>query len=293
MKSLSSFISKDHIIWLNLALGTEKSKKNGLNILKVEVLATYQVYKVIINSINTPLPDSIFDNEKISLLKELFMNLYSYPTAKLKDLLVKKRRLHELEECPYCGNPTIPDTLDHFVPKNILAEYSIYPNNLVPQCKSCAPIKGARFYENGKTLFIHPFYSNLLDTISIEIKSSFKNGNYDFKIMFMSDVQKIQDRELIENHINSLRIKKRIKQYCFSEVKRWERKLSESKFDIEEVLKARINEYNGVENINNWGFVLYNSLLKEDVIINHLKSIIPRKVKTNTIPKKIPSYLNV
>ncbi|AST69597.1 hypothetical protein BFG07_13435 [Kosakonia cowanii] len=287
MKSLSSFINNDHFHWLELALSAEKKGVSKLRSIKENVSQTYLSYDEIVRSINAPLPSSIFDEEELKQLKESYIDLYAHPTVALKKILINKRKDHELEECPYCGNPTIPDTLDHFIPKTALAEYAIYPNNLVPQCKFCAPIKGSSYIKNNESLFLHPFYSALLDTIIIEIKSSFRGGDYLFDVKFRSSAKNAIERKLIVNHISSLKIKTRIELYCYSEVKKWERKLSRKKFDIVTALQTRINEYVHNEHTSNWELILYNSILDEPAVIRHLKSIKPKVKKKRMASKKM------
>lgn len=277
MKIIKALLTQDEKIWLNLGLACKKARDVSLPTLKKEICEKYNDYVYIVNGLDNNLPESMFSSEANSDLKKHFIDLYNYPTSRLKELLISKRREHALTSCPYCGNPTIPDTLDHFIPKDKLAEYSIYPNNLVPQCRSCAPIKSNKYFskENDLVMFAHPFYSTLLDNVIIEIISSLDEGKVTFQVKFSTRTDNVQEQRAIILHIISLKVKERILVYCDKEIKKWIRKLKNTNFNIEQVLHARYSEHDLHEARSNWEFVLYRSLLENDSVMQYLKSISP------------------
>ena len=88
--------------------------------------------------------------------KDILLDYYNNPPVKLKGKLVNRRN-NSLNVCPYCGKFVRPNTLDHFMPKEDFSHYSIFQNNLVPQCRKCASIKGKKYFDSSKgCLFIHP-----------------------------------------------------------------------------------------------------------------------------------------
>lgn len=277
MKIIKALLTQDEKIWLNLGLACKKARDVSLPTLKKEICEKYNDYVHIVNGLDNNLPESMFSSAANSDLKKHFIDLYNYPTSRLKELLISKRREHALTSCPYCGNPTIPDTLDHFIPKDKLAEYSIYPNNLVPQCQSCAPIKSNKYFShaNDLVMFAHPFYSRLLDNVIIEIISSLDEGKVNFQVKFSTRTDNVQEQRAIILHIISLKVKERILVYCDKEIKKWIRKLKNTNFNIEQVLHARYSEHDLHEARSNWEFVLYRSLLENDSVMQYLKSISP------------------
>ena len=58
--------------------------------------------------------------------------------------------------CPYCNFGEQWEH-DHYLPKSIFPEYTLYPKNLVPICKVCNGKKQARYELNGSRLFLHLF----------------------------------------------------------------------------------------------------------------------------------------
>lgn len=284
MKNIKEYVRRDGSNWLELALACKKAKEAALHDLSDLFSDRYDSYFDIVRNNRVELPESLFSDDDKRHKKDVFIDLYNHPPAKLKNFLIKKRRGHSLTSCPYCGNPTIPDTLDHFIPKNLFAEYAIFPNNLVPQCRGCAPVKSNKYYsaENEVVMFSHPFDSSLLNKIFVDVISNVVDGNIIFDVVFSTSAESDEDKLAISLHIKSLNIKERILTYCYKEIKKWMRKLSQRSFDIEAVLTARLTEHDISDKRSNWEFVLYKSILESELVISLLKSIHPEIQSVHT-----------
>lgn len=275
MKNIKELLVQGGDKWLEIALSCKKAKSSSLPELAEDIKDKCDDYFSVIRSTECNPPESIFENNDKIHLKHDYIDLYNNPPAKLKKLLISKRRDHSLISCPYCGNPTIPDTLDHFIPKDLLAEFSIFPNNLIPQCRTCAPIKGSKYYsqENNMAMFTHPLDSELLNNVVVKIIPNLVDSNFTFDVKFSTSATDDKDKLALTLHIRSLKIKERILSYCNKEVRKWIRKLKRSEFDIEFVLTARLAEYEVNDRRSNWEFVLYDALLNHEPSMRFLKSI--------------------
>jgi hypothetical protein len=58
--------------------------------------------------------------------------------------------------CPYCNFGEQWEH-DHYLPKSVFPEFTLYPNNLVPICKGCNGKKKARYHLVGARLFAYVF----------------------------------------------------------------------------------------------------------------------------------------
>jgi hypothetical protein len=58
--------------------------------------------------------------------------------------------------CPYCNFGEQWEH-DHYLPKSVFPEFTLYPNNLIPICKQCNGKKLARYQQNGIRTFKHLF----------------------------------------------------------------------------------------------------------------------------------------
>lgn len=62
--------------------------------------------------------------------------------------------------CPYCSVQTIR-TVDHFLPKSHLPQYSIMPVNLVAACRSCNTEKDAVHGDTLEEQLFHPYFESV------------------------------------------------------------------------------------------------------------------------------------
>lgn len=279
MKIVNALLLQDESTWLRFALAGRRARNSTLSSMRQSISDRYNIYNEIITNTQSELPTSIFSLERDQSLKSCFKDLYNKPTSKIKNLLINKRREHTLTSCPYCGSPTIPDTLDHFIPKDLLAEYSIFPNNLVPQCRVCAPIKSSKYFssDENSVMFAHPFYSSFLDDVVIEVTSVLQVDLITFQVNFLTHSDDLNEKLITKLHIKSLKIKDRIIMYCDKEIKKWIRKLKHNNFDIETVFTSKYSISDAHEKRSNWEFIFYRSLLNNEDVMNFLKSIQPNE----------------
>ncbi|WP_413711679.1 hypothetical protein [Rhizobium sp. Rhizsp82] len=80
-----------------------------------------------------------------------------YDTRRSSDAL-QKIRDEPYGSCPVCGSGGTGD-LDHYLPRETFAEFSILSLNLVPACKYCnSDGKGRTYRGSGSERFIHPYF---------------------------------------------------------------------------------------------------------------------------------------
>ncbi|WP_169447589.1 hypothetical protein [Laribacter hongkongensis] len=259
--------------WLDLAISSDKENAGLLSLAKYALLKRYQDFEGIINDYKV-CPASSTVTLTASVIKEF----YASPPKKLREMLVFRRRKHELDECPYCGYPLPPRTLDHFLPKEHWPEYAIYANNLVPQCSSCAPIKGQRYYCNNhcQAMFLHPMYSSALSTVRFYIEISLVDNQPKFEPIFnITDDVSTEDEERIKLHIKSLHVKERMIEYCHEQYRRWIRIVSLKGCDVKESFKVRLKERALDSYASNWSIAFYQGVLRNSAVITDLQSRAP------------------
>lgn len=196
----------------------------------------YSQFKKIVEDVTfEPIP---CDRKKLGAI---FHDFYYRPPKKLKELLQYRRNEHKLEECPSCGNPFIPDTLDHFLPKEDWPEYSILPNNLVPQCRGCAPVKGDKYFckKEGAALFLHPIYTGILEEVmfKIDVQVDKEIATFSVSVGITNSVG-VDDKARIQRHMDKLAVNSRIQEFCVRQYARWKYKLADSGGEIDFIFRA-------------------------------------------------------
>lgn len=275
MKYLNNFKSTLPCNWLKQATNSKKKNTNELLMLENSLSTSYSDYDSLILRYQIKPTASQYLQHK-----DLLHSYYNSAPTKLRNLLLERRNNHGLLYCPYCGDPKKPDTLDHFIPKDDWPEFSIFPNNLVPQCRACAPIKGKKLFCNILNIskFIHPIYFDSLDKIRFEITISFNKDtlNIIFNIKYRL-VEQVDSAEIkrIKCHIEELHINSRIKKFGFQEYYFWKDKLLLEKFNIRDALNQRLKEVTSSNLSRDWKTALYKGMLDNIDLINYYDSITP------------------
>ena len=284
MKCLSLEKLTNDTTWVESVNGCKKKNINEFNSLKPRVVTAYQIYDTLISDFEKSLPPGIFSSNwgVVSPGKALMIDYYEKPPIDLAALISARRRGHGLNECPYCGNPKSPDTLDHFIPKDLWSEFSIYPDNLVPQCRECAPIKGEKYYsiEKQSAMYIHPIFFDLISRVGFKIIVNFEGErfSYDVRCVITSNVT-TEEKNRIQLHLKSLDVKDRILNYCAKTTSHWLRIQKKSTNDIKESFEMRIRE-NGGRTHDNWKVALYKGYLDNESVLVHFNSLCPEHHET-------------
>ncbi|MBU1376327.1 MAG: hypothetical protein KKE02_14725 [Alphaproteobacteria bacterium] len=75
-----------------------------------------------------------------------------------------------LKCCPMCGSGTT-GTLDHYLPRAVYPEFSIFSLNLVPACSHCnSGEKGSTITGDDDEYFLHPYFDTLAQSAIWQIR---------------------------------------------------------------------------------------------------------------------------
>lgn len=221
----------------------------------------YDVFDLTVAEFNVPPPQSA-KRRVDSLMQEFYLR----PNADLHSELHDRRHDHGLTECPYCGNPLTPDTLDHFLPKEDWPEYAILENNLVPQCRSCAPIKGRRYYcsTHKRAMFLHPMYDEALSSVQFKINVSLQQGRPNFEIKFSAaKATPLPNVSRIEQHLKELKVMGRMLTFCVRHWSHWRQKVETLGIDIEALFRLEIGTTSTGEYGRDWATAFMKGVLRD------------------------------
>ncbi|HCV3156014.1 HNH endonuclease [Acinetobacter baumannii] len=282
MDFLNNFID-DSSDWWDCAThdSSMKKNKNILISLHQNILSHYLLYERVIALYRDEpeIPDFVDDS------KEVLLDYYNNPPVKLKDKL-QNRRNNNLNVCPYCGDFVRPNTLDHFIPKDKFSHYAIFQNNLIPQCRKCASIKGDKYFDSSKgCLFIHPFYNDILSKLKFNIALSFDSSINSIKVervTLESSNLNANDKLRVINQFSELQVNSRIKEYCLREFKELRRKAKRNKFSLDLLISGKlcISELNR----SDWCSAFYESLDNCTEAKIFLNNLMPSAQSASHIP---------
>lgn len=205
-----------------------------------------------------------------------FKNLYLSPgNQSVQKPLLEKLRNRELDYCPSCGEDGTPNTLDHYLPKDVFPEFSVTILNLFPMCDICQGAKGVKTNDDeGKRLFIHPYFDDFIaqQVLVLDIREPF-NAPTSIQLYPHPDIDR-ELQKLISRHIAELKIHARYYRYFQSNYLRLLRlvgKIRHKGLNVREQLD-NFRDMALEKSINSWGYIFYDGVLRNEHLVEYLSN---------------------
>jgi len=187
-------------------LVSDKQEPRRSNLLQVqnEVAHRYGAYEQMCECLHQ-MPDSPFSGSEV---KDDLEHCYDKPTKNINAHLRIVSDNHAKSNgfyCPYCGHFPC-DTLDHYLPKSVFAEFSIKANNLIPCCSKCNRLKSDTWSDE-YDVFINPYFHGSIASVKfVKCELDLSDGN-GIEITFsLSNMEHIESnkRQTVLNHFEKL-----------------------------------------------------------------------------------------
>jgi len=183
--------------------------------------------------------------------------------------------------CPYCGVPTAPTTIDHFVPRAEWAEFAFYSLNLIPSCYDCNHDKGTQVWESdGRRKFINPFYDAFLSIrfFGFEVIPDAQLGFDDpvFNLTY-SQTLTVAERATVADHFRLLGVENKITAFIRSRVKvirrRYRREICDQTLTVQALgddLRKDVEAEAAVNGVNSWMAIAVRTILDNPTYLNFI-----------------------
>ncbi|WP_129586244.1 hypothetical protein [Sphingomonas montana] len=202
-----------------------------------------------------------------------FKTLYSHPAdGSAQGSMLSVLRAHELDVCPACGSPGVPDTLDHYLPKGRFPHFAVTPINLAPMCDPCQRKKGEKTGGvDAARYFIHPY----LDTFSTaQIVLLTIDPPYVTPTFNLSPHPDLTDGEkaLVATHLRELEIARRYIRFFRNEHRRLIRNVAHMRRYDQDVVATIESWREGQADPtpNAWQHLFYAAVVKDADFIEYL-----------------------
>ncbi|MDF1705825.1 MAG: HNH endonuclease signature motif containing protein [Aeromicrobium sp.] len=119
------------------------------------VRGLYATYASQITAGGAPVPHCFADDER-KALKENYEVLKRAQFDGLRSAILQAAG----GRCPFCHQAKANE-IDHFLPKAIFGEYSVFSPNLLPICTTCNKKKSNRYKQGGVRRYVHPYFDAL------------------------------------------------------------------------------------------------------------------------------------
>ncbi|MGL4914126.1 MAG: HNH endonuclease [Romboutsia sp.] len=179
-------------------------------------------------------------------------------------------------KCPHCGLSE-PDTIDHYLPKDVFPEFSILPINLVPMCGRCNNIKNTDWEINGYRNSIHFYFDSFIDKKFLYCKLEYKS-KVDIKPIAKFYLQKHEEMNDIEfmiakNHFDTFNLYERYSKQIVEVISSTYEECVESGLGADinkKTIGASIRTKIRRNGVNYWEVCVLEAILKSDEFWNNL-----------------------
>lgn len=205
-----------------------------------------------------------------------FINLYSNPKGgSTQQPVIRGLRSRTLQICPACGEDGTPNTLDHYLPKDLFPEFAITAVNLSPMCDIC---QGEKLTQTvnvaNERIFLHPYYDEFMDTqvVVLEFDKPLETPP-SFKLRPSPNLDAAQ-AALVSRHLNGVGVIWRYNRFFRDEYMRLLRltyQIRQSGQDIRVQLEI-FREMASYKSVNSWQHVFYSGVIADDSLMDYLEA---------------------
>lgn len=189
-------------------------------------------------------------------------------------------------ECQYCCLDS-PGTFDHYIPKALFPEFSVYPPNLVPCCDICNRTRGDRWLRNGERSHIHLYYDVIHEgRVLLEACFDFSSArpHATFELVGLSRRASIFTRRFAR-HCRELRLLTRFRAGAVRKmisihesIWSWVTALGTPAMRVMDVLKRQATQEEKTHGVNHWEVALTRAAASSLDFVNFCITSEPSKV---------------
>jgi 5-methylcytosine-specific restriction endonuclease McrA len=221
-------------------------------------------------------PESVKTWPAIAPYRTRFLTLYNTPRENsVQHAILKRLRERKLQLCPSCGEEGVPNTLDHYLPKESYPHFAVTPANLTPMCDGCQGAKGTQTVDqNGIRIFLHPYFDDFLDVqvVRLLIGRPFEAPE-DFILEADLDLPD-EHSALVQRHIEGLELQRRYGAFFREEYVRLMRLAQEARSKGTDILEdiPRFKRLHELRNPNAWPHVFYAAVVEDEELLAYLSA---------------------
>lgn len=145
MRSIPLLAVDATVVFDDIASAKRPPRRAHMRAARPLVLAAYQDYEDAVPEVGGLAGAGLTERQK-----EAMRHAYTVETQPMTTLRGELLKRIIVARCPFCGISEL-STLDHYLPKELYPEFSVFPKNLVPSCAVCNTRKKDGFSKQGPT----------------------------------------------------------------------------------------------------------------------------------------------
>lgn len=269
LKSPLKIPDKDSYDLYNDVINIKRSNnKQILENIKSDVFGQYKNYEENKCDLEN-IPDSIItDTEQKKLLKNCYTRDIKTIVGKLTNEIISNQNVPYVSNCPHCGFETSPDTIDHYIPKELFPEYSILPINLIPMCSRCNTIKGTNWIDGNTRTSINYYFDEFTNHKFLYgmLKKTIDTYIVLFELKKPTEISEIK-YEIIKNHYKTFDLNNRYSKASATILSQMILKIKDTDLPNEifkNTIEADIKVNNTIYGPNYWKTCILEAILNDD-----------------------------
>jgi 5-methylcytosine-specific restriction endonuclease McrA len=206
--------------------------------------------------------------------KKKYLNLYLSPQPNsVQAPILASLRSRTLQLCPACGEDGTPNTLDHYLPKEVYPEYAITPMNLFPMCDTCQGEKLTKTVTaSNERLFLHPYFDQFAGSQVVVLRIGRPLEAPETIEITPHPGLTATDAALLARHLAELGIARRYSKFFRDEYIRLLRLAKSSRAKGQNVQQnlELFAEHALHKSPNSWGHIFYSGALADAELMEYL-----------------------
>lgn len=172
MRSIPLIDADSTVVFDDISGAKQAPRRAQMRAARARVLNAYQEYEAAVPEVGG-LNVADLTNPQKAAMRHAYV-VETQPMTALRGELLDRA---VVVRCPFCGIGE-SSTLDHYLPKELYPEFSIFPKNLVPSCSACNTRKRDRVLEAGTDvrMFLHPCFDVVPDVAFLAVRIRMEVG---------------------------------------------------------------------------------------------------------------------
>lgn len=219
-------------------------------------------------------PEVVPEWPEIGPFSTRFLTLYNKPMdGSSQAPILAELRGRKMQFCPSCGEEGTPNTLDHYLPKDIFPHFAITPVNLTPMCDICQQEKGVETVDdNGNRIYLHPYFDEFTTAQVIELVIGRPFACPESFLLRPSGNLSHDLASLVQRHIDGLGMARRYGAFFRDEYMRLLRLAKDARdtgVDIREHI-GLFKRLHRSKTINLWPHIFYAAVEADDGLMDYI-----------------------
>jgi len=238
-----------------------------LETVRKKIVVAYGTYEGAVPSVEMLVPIPINKVQRKAL-----HHAFSVETAPMAGLREHLNEPVMASRCPFCG-VSESGTLDHYLPKELYPEFSVFALNLVPSCAKCNTRKRTLIVDENTNVryFLHPYFDDIPNELFLKVHIAIGQDTLRLRFrVFRSTGMTLKCYKQLQSHFTQLGLADRYQAHSLIELRglhgsfvRFYGQNGDSA-RIASELVAYADSYEAAHGPNFWRVVLYRALAVHD-----------------------------